>query len=215
MNELANTVEAKSDQLNAIDLASGPRLIKITGVNTTDPEKPSISFEGDEGKPWKPSKGMRRLMLLLWGEEKSIVGRQVVVFRDPGVVYAGEKVGGIVISHASGITSTQRHVLAVSRGKTRLFTVEPLSAYKPAKQPPKTPAQLDPADELTQQAQELGAYSPIQDVELAGVFAGKEAALLTYLRTVKKAELTSLSELTAEQVAKLKQNQAAILAAIS
>ena len=72
MTDLAKTIEPKSDQLNADDLIAGPRTIVITAVraNAGSAEQPvSISFEGDDGKPYKPCKSMRRVMVHVWGPD--------------------------------------------------------------------------------------------------------------------------------------------------
>jgi len=67
MIDLTKTIEAKSDQLNADDLIGNSRTIKIKGVKVIAGDQPVvISYEGDEGKPWKPCKGMRRIMAGLW-----------------------------------------------------------------------------------------------------------------------------------------------------
>ena len=129
MNELIETLAPKSDQLNATDLIAGPKRIRITKVvlNDDPKQKASIYFDGDNGKPYKPCLSMRRLLVLIYGKGTSLTGKEIVLFRDAEVVFGGEKVGGIVISHASHITAPQRHVLPVSKGKIKVFTVEPLA----------------------------------------------------------------------------------------
>ena len=61
---IQKTIEAKSDQLNADDLIGKSRTIKITDVKVLDSDVQPvlISFEGDNGKPYKPSKGMIRVL---------------------------------------------------------------------------------------------------------------------------------------------------------
>lgn len=193
MNELIETLAPKSDQLNATDLIAGPRRLKITKVvlNDDPKQKASIFFEGDNGKPYKPCLSMRRLLVLIYGKGTSLTGKEIVVFRDPEVVYAGEKVGGIVISHASHITTTQRHVLPVSKGKNRVYVVEPLKTQtKPEPQP--TP-QETPANTLA-------------DPELAEMFAGQESAVLAFLVNVKGwlTDTQSLADLPKERLAEIK-----------
>ena len=65
MVDMSQFVAPKSDQLNADDLIAGPRTIRIRGVRGTEnPEQPvSVYFEGDDGKPYKPCKSMRRVMI--------------------------------------------------------------------------------------------------------------------------------------------------------
>jgi len=190
MNELIETLAPKSDQLNATDLIAGPRRLKITKVvlNDDPKQKASIYFEGDNGKPYKPCLSMRRLLVLIYGKGTSLTGKEIVVFRDPEVVYAGEKVGGIVISHASHITTSQRHVLPVSKGKNRVYVVEPL------KPQPK------------QEAPKERAASTFADAELAEMFAGREAAALAFLVNVKGwlTDTQGLSDLPQDRIAEIK-----------
>lgn len=124
--DMSKTIEAKSDQLNADDLLGGPRTIKITDVSGNDDiQQPvNIYFEGDNGKPYRPCKSMRRVMVNCWGADaKKYVGRLMTIYRDPDVTYGGMKVGGIRISHMSHIEKSQVIVLAAAKSKRAPFTV--------------------------------------------------------------------------------------------
>lgn len=140
MTDLTNTIEAKSDQLGADDLMSGPRTIKITKVSA-DPgssEQPIvINFEGDNRKPWKPCKSMRRLLVAIWGANgNEYVGRSVTLYRDPTVKWGGLEVGGIRISHMSHIDKPVTIALTATRGNKKPTTVSPLVIQdKPATDP--------------------------------------------------------------------------------
>lgn len=127
---LLSTIIPKSDQLNSDDLIGGPRTVKITSVKICAGQQPvAISFEGDENRPYKPSKGMRRVMVAMWGGEGGVyVGRRLTLFRNPEVPYGGQNVGGIEISHASHIAAPFEIAISVSRGKRKLVRVEPLVA---------------------------------------------------------------------------------------
>lgn len=130
---IKKAIEAKSDQLNADDLFGGPKTIKITNVKVldTDVQPISISFEGDNGKPYKPSKGMIRVLVQLWGEESdNFIGKRLKLYRDDSVRFGGSEVGGIRISHASGITEPTRVLETVSRGKRKPITIEPILKNK-------------------------------------------------------------------------------------
>lgn len=126
--DMSPTIIPKSDQLNADDLVCGPITITIKAVNKGSAEQPvSISFEGDNGRPYKPSKSMRRVLINIWGKEASVyIGRRLTLFRDPSVKYAGVEVGGVKISHASHITEPTPVLLTVSRGIRKPYVVEPL-----------------------------------------------------------------------------------------
>lgn len=131
--DISKTIEPKSDQLNADDLISGPKTIKIRDVKAveSDAQPVSIYFDGDNNKPYKPSKGMRRVLVALWGADaKSFVGRSLTLYRDDKVKFGGIEVGGIRISHASHISKPTRVLETVSRGKRRPITIEVLSMSK-------------------------------------------------------------------------------------
>lgn len=128
---LLDTIAPKSDQLNADDLIAGPRTITITRVviTPTGDQNVSIFFEGDNGKPWKPSKSMRRALIMVFGEGdngKAWTGRSVTLFRNPDLKYAS-CMGGIQFSHASGLSAPMTFALTMSKGRSVLYTVKPLA----------------------------------------------------------------------------------------
>jgi hypothetical protein len=128
---LLPTIVAKSDQLNADDLVGGPRTITVTAVKGSDsPDQPvSIHYEGDQGKPYKPCKTCRRVLVHCWGPEaKEFVGRRMTLYKDPDVMFGGIKVGGIRISHLSHIEREVAVALMVTRGKRAPYIVKPLAA---------------------------------------------------------------------------------------
>jgi len=137
MTDLSKTIEAKSDQLNADDLLSGPITIRVTKVTGTQGDQPiSIHYDGDNGKPWKPCKGMRRVLVALWGTKgDDYVGRTLVLYRDGSVKWGGIEVGGIRISHMSHIESDTTLALTEKKGSKKPFTVRKLR--EPATQPTK------------------------------------------------------------------------------
>lgn len=125
---LSSTIIPKSDQLNADDLLSGPRTIKITAVQAGNAEQPvSIHYEGDNGRPYKPGKSMRRVLVAMWGSEGSAyIGRSLTLYCDPEITFGPDKTGGIRISHATNIPEQMSIALTVKRGKRKPFTVQPL-----------------------------------------------------------------------------------------
>jgi len=129
-NDFAKTIEAKSDQLNSDDLIAGPITVTITDVKinlNTDQQPVSISFTGDNGKPWKPSKSMRRALMLKWGsDEKVFIGRSLTLFRDPTIRWAGQEVGGVSISHMTDMSDDTRFLLTSSRGQKKAMKIEHL-----------------------------------------------------------------------------------------
>ena len=130
MIDISQTVAPKSDQLNADDLIGGPRTITVTRVSKMkEPDQPiAIYFEGDGGKPYKPGKSMRRVLLRIWGQDgATYAGRRMTLYRDDAVQFGGAAVGGIRISHMSGISSAVTMALTVTRASRKPFTVKPLA----------------------------------------------------------------------------------------
>ena len=130
MTDIAETVAPKSEQLNSDDLIAGPITIKITKVtiNPTAPDQPvSLFFEGDNGKPFKACKSMRRVLINTWGPRSSeYIGRSMTLYRDPTVKFGGFEVGGIRISHMSDIEKPVTMALTATRASRKPFTVQPL-----------------------------------------------------------------------------------------
>lgn len=130
MVDMAQFVEAKSDQLNADDLIGGPRTVTITRVTGNDGDQPvSIFYQGDNGKPFKPCKTIRRVLLGVWGRHaQEYVGRSMTLYRDDNVTFGGLNVGGIRISHMSNIDQKTLVVVNKSKGKKVGMEVLPLAA---------------------------------------------------------------------------------------
>lgn len=129
MTNMIDTIAPKSDQMNADDLIGGRTLtIKITGVGILAGDQPvSLSFEGDNGKPYKPGKSMRRVLVSVWGSDgNAYIGRCLTLYRDEKVRFGGEVVGGIRISHMSHIKEPVTMALTATRASRKPFTVHPL-----------------------------------------------------------------------------------------
>lgn len=128
--DMSRYVEAKSDQLNADDLIGAPRTITITRVTGSDGDQPvSIHYEGDRGRPFKPCKTMRRVLLGVWGRNASdYVGRSMTIYRDDAVTFGGLNVGGIRISHMSHIDKKTVVVVMKTKGKKAGIEISPLVA---------------------------------------------------------------------------------------
>lgn len=134
MIDLTSTIIAKSDQLNSDDLIGRTITVVITKVSLLAGDQPiSISYEGDAGKPWKPCKGMRRVLVHCWGADgNQYIGRSMTLHRDPDVTWAGAKVGGIRITHMSHINGKVTMALTASRGNKKPYEVRPLTVSSSA-----------------------------------------------------------------------------------
>ena len=126
--DISRTIAPKSDQLNADDLIAGPKTITVTAVKLVAEDQPvAIYFEGDDGKPYKPCKSMRRVLIKSWGPNgAAYVGRSMTLFLDEQVRFGGAAVGGIRISHLTGIDKPVSMALTATRGTKKAYTVQPL-----------------------------------------------------------------------------------------
>ena len=141
--DLSKTIAPKSEQLNADDLIAGPRTITVTAVKLLAEDQPVvIHFAGDEGKPYKPCKSMRRVLVRAWGADGAqYVGKSMTLFLDEQVRFGGAAVGGIRISHLSHIEKSITLALTATRATKKAYTVQAMA--KPASAPEASPAQYD------------------------------------------------------------------------
>lgn len=175
--DLTESIAPKSDQMNAEDLLSGPRVFTITDVREGSSDQPVWVTFAEHPQPFKPSKTVRRLMVLAWGTDSSThIGKRMMLFRDPDVQWGGQDVGGIRVSHMSGIGKQLSVKLAVRKGQRALYVVDPL---------PDAPAPV-PLDGLVAAFVEADITDP--------------GARLSYCRGIVQRSLRSAADLTAAEV---------------
>ena len=151
--DITDTLAPASEQLDAIELVAGPRIFTVERVTRGNAEQPVNVHFTDFPRPWRPSKGMRRVLAACWGADASTwVGRRVELFMDPEVTFGKEKPGGTRIARLSHIDGPQKVPLLVSRGKSAIFTVEPLAD---------APAPVDPTPEQIAALSDLGALGEL------------------------------------------------------
>lgn len=126
--DISATIVPNSDQLNAEDLLAGERTFTIEKVSKGSSEQPvNIHLAELPGRPYRPSKSMRRILVAAWGKDASAyAGHRLTLYRDPEVTFGRDKVGGIKISHMSGIGKQLSVALTVTRGKRAMHVVDPL-----------------------------------------------------------------------------------------
>lgn len=130
--DISDTLAPNSDQLDAVDLLGGPMTFTIERVEVKGGEQPVNVYLREFPRPWRPGKSMRRVLVAAWGKDASAyVGRRVTLFCDPEVKFGGDEVGGTRISHLSHIAKPLSVPLLVSRGKSAVFTVQPLTEAAP------------------------------------------------------------------------------------
>lgn len=148
--DLTESIAPRSDQLNAEDLLAGPRTVTVEKVTKGSSEQPvNIHLVEFPGRPFRPSKTVRRILVAAWGAEASAyTGRRMALYRDPAVRFGGQDVGGIRVSHMSHISKRLTLALTVTRGKRAPYNVDPL----PDGPPVITSEQADDIDALIAQA---------------------------------------------------------------
>jgi hypothetical protein len=146
---LQQALAPKSDQLNADDLIATNKTIVISGVNINlgSEQKIIINYHGDNGKPWKPSKGMGRVLTeILGGDPDQWTGQTVELFRNKEIRFGKEKCGGIQICGMSAVHNVTTLLITTSKGKKSSITINPISSLggiaqqtmyeQPQQQPP-------------------------------------------------------------------------------
>lgn len=131
--DISSTTEPKSDQQNYDDYIAGPKTVTITEVKKGSAEQPvELHLAEFPGRPYKPGKSMRRVLVTCWGSEASAyVGRKMTLYGDPTVKFGGQDVGGIRIAALSHIAESVSISLTITRGKRAPFVVRPLEDPAP------------------------------------------------------------------------------------
>jgi hypothetical protein len=188
--DMSDTIVPKSDQMNAEDfIPAGPdgaRDFTITEVRISDADQPVWIYLAEHPQPWKPAKTVRKLLVLGWGpDQTTYIGRRVRLYNDESIKWAGKPVGGIRMSHMSGITTKITANLSETKGKRVLHVVEPLPDAAPA--PRRAPTQRDLL---------------MAEVVTAFVAAGVDdkSDRLDYCRKVIKRDIGNANELTPDEV---------------
>lgn len=156
MTDMSLHISPKSDQLNADDLIGGPRIITVTRVSEnaggSGADQPvNVFFEGDNGKPFRPCKSMRRVMVAVWGKDAAqYAGRSMKIWRDPDVTWGGMKVGGIRISHMTHMEKPEIMALTATKSQRKPYRVDPLEVSQAPK-----PAAPDP--DILEEARQFAA----------------------------------------------------------
>lgn len=197
--DMTASIEPRSDQLNAEDLITGPRTITITAVKRGSAEQPVdiVTEEYGPGRPYKPSKTMRRIIVAAWGKDSAAyVGRRLTIYRDPDITFGRDKVGGIRISHMSDIPKRLEIALTVTRGRRSTFAVEPLPAESaPAVQAAPAVQEVITAEDATDFARDIAEATTIPELEalakeLKARDLGEHKARLLTAWTERKAALS-------------------------
>ncbi|WIE60756.1 hypothetical protein DEI97_013500 [Curtobacterium sp. MCLR17_032] len=181
--DLTESIAPKSDQLDAQDLLGGPRTFTIERVTANNAEQPFNFHLREFPRVWRPGLSMRRVIVKAWGPNaENYIGKRVTLYCDETVRFGNDVTGGTRISHMSGIEKKLSVPLLVKRGKSALFTVQPLPDV-PAATPVDWLAELttagnDPAalNALGHAAKNAGAGEDVLGQIRAALVAAKEAS---------------------------------------
>lgn len=133
--DLTESIAPKSDQLDAIDLLSGPRTFTIERVTANNADQPFNFHLREFPRVWRPGKSMRRVIVKAWGPNaENYAGKRVTLYCDETVRFGNDVTGGTRISHMSGIDKKLSVPLIVKRGKSAMYTVEPLADVAPQRE---------------------------------------------------------------------------------
>jgi hypothetical protein len=184
---MTESIAPKSDQANAEDFLTGPRTVTIVEVRKGSVEQPVdvVLAEFGPGRPFKPSKTVRRIMVAAWGPDAATyAGHRMTLYRDPTVRFGGQDVGGIRVSHMSGITKPLKLALAVSKGKRSQYVVDPLPDAP-------TPAQAAPtAEELIAEAEKAATNDDLNRIaRSAAHLTGDDLAAVREIVTARREDL--------------------------
>lgn len=132
--DMTASTEARSDQINAADLVSGPRTYTIEKVAKGSAGYPfDFHLVESPGKVYRPNLGMRRVIVKAWGPKPAAYhGRRLTLFNEPTVIYAGAEIGGIRISHLSHLSKPLKTSLVISQKKKEPYIIQPLVESTPA-----------------------------------------------------------------------------------
>lgn len=175
--DMSSTIVAKSDQINASDI-SEPTIITITDVKVKkgDDQPTWLTIAEYPGRYFKPGLTVRRILAHLWGNDGAVyIGRQLEIFNDPTVKWAGQEVGGIRVSRMSHIEKPEVLTLPETRGRWKDFRIEPLPVQESTDWQALITEAGNDRDALLQlhgQATQQGAP---QDVVQAIITAGQQA----------------------------------------
>lgn len=175
MIDITKTTEPKSDQQNFDDYVAGDRIVTVTEVKAGSAEQPvELHLLEYPGRPYKPSKSMRRVLVACWGPDAAVYsGRRMRLYGDPTIRFGKDVVGGIRIGALSHLEKPVTVSLTVSRGKRAPFVVEPLL-------------------EADTHLEAINAATTLDDLRTAWIAAEKagHAKRLTAVKDARKAELS-------------------------
>lgn len=141
--ELIETAQARSDQINSDDLINTHVDVTIKAVQRGPTKEQALQIALEEtDKFYRPSKTFRRALIGCFGDEPANwVGQRIRLVRNPDTTFGGVKVGGIEVSHAS-VAAPIVLMLSTKRGKKSAVSID---VIPPIQKPVPMPAKVKEA----------------------------------------------------------------------
>ena len=160
--DITKTTEPRSDQINFDDVSAASITVTISEVRKGSTDQPvELHLAEYPGRPYKPGKSMRRVLVAAWGADASkYVGRRLHLYGDPDVKFGGQSVGGIRIRAMSHIPGPARVNLTVTRGKREPFEVLPLASVEDAAEWLRAASSLQELQAAWGRVQQVGIVDP-------------------------------------------------------
>jgi len=190
---LLKSIEPDSTQLNAIDCIACSMTVTIADVREGSTEQPvNIHLVGYD-RVYRPCKTSIRVMATLWGSTPSQwIGNSLTLYNDPSVKYGGAAVGGLRISHASGIDTPQEIPVTISRLKRQKVTIQPIKTAKPI------PLTEEEQTLIAEYTNDLNKAESMETLKVFGqILGGKSKTIQDAMRPLyrkRKEELTPVTE---------------------
>lgn len=131
--DLSQAFAPNSEQLTYAEV--GDQIITVTVTKVTPradkPKDPAVHLAEFPGKPLLPGVNVGSVLRKAWGlDGKAWVGQRMTIYGDPDVYFGKEKMGGVRVSHVSGITAPVS-VPRRGKGARGQITVQPLPDLSP------------------------------------------------------------------------------------
>lgn len=159
-----------SDHITSELFTAGPDTFTIAGVVETtlegDKQRHAVQLKELNGKTWVPALTVLKALASIWGMETSNwVGQRLTLYRDPKVKIGKEVVGGIRVSHVTGITEPKTVKVKGAMNRPVSYTFQPLPDAASA------PTQ----DTISQQAwQEISSLAAEKGIDQPGPWAAEQ-----------------------------------------
>lgn len=181
-----------SDHITQELVSDGPQTFTVTGVTevTMDGEKQrhAVTLAETAGKTWVPAFTVLKALAQVWSMEKeNWVGQKLTLYRDPSVKIGRETVGGIRVSHVTGITEPRTVNVKGALNRTVTYKFSPLQAEQP-----------QPATEPW-----LAQWQTISNALNTAGYEGDGQALLATAGQVIGAEWSHPNQISAEDAQKV------------